>query len=285
MRIFFLVGACCSAIFAQQGITSNGGFLQTGAAIFGQQIVTANGTVLQRRSASGTVAGAPYSAEQVIEHKQTLADGTHITQMPTVTKMYRDSRGRTRTERTIMGSAEGRAIIEILDPIGRYRYRLDTGKHVAHRGRTAGSQALQFFPADPGARPPLPPPAAPAAAQNGSVALAGNSSQRTRPEITNESLGTQVINGVIAEGRRTTITYGVGTMGNDREIVATHETWTSPELHVTLLATNHDPRMGDNTTRIENLSRAEPDPSLFQVPPDYEVVDDPEPTPVPVKQP
>jgi len=45
------------------------------------------------------VVGHPYSADQVSEHVQTLADGTHITQaMQQTTKLYRDSAGRTRTE-------------------------------------------------------------------------------------------------------------------------------------------------------------------------------------------
>ena len=48
----------------------------------------------------GAVTGAPYSAEEVTEHVQTLADGTHITQPSPKTIFYRDSLGRTRIERT-----------------------------------------------------------------------------------------------------------------------------------------------------------------------------------------
>jgi len=47
----------------------------------------------------GAVTGAPYSAEEVTEHVQTLADGTHITQPSSKTIFYRDSLGRTRIER------------------------------------------------------------------------------------------------------------------------------------------------------------------------------------------
>jgi hypothetical protein len=46
-----------------------------------------------------TITGAPYSAEEVDENQQTLADGTHITQLMPTVKKYRDSMGRTRTER------------------------------------------------------------------------------------------------------------------------------------------------------------------------------------------
>ena len=44
------------------------------------------------------IAGRPYSADQVTERVQTLADGTRITQPPQTTKFYRDSAGRTRIE-------------------------------------------------------------------------------------------------------------------------------------------------------------------------------------------
>ncbi len=36
-----------------------------------------------------------------------------------------------------------------------------------------------------------------------------------RPQIARESLGTQTIEGVLAEGSRTTLTYPIGAIGND----------------------------------------------------------------------
>jgi uncharacterized membrane protein (UPF0136 family) len=49
------------------------------------------------------VAGAPYSAEEISSMVQTLADGTHITRTIPTRKLYRDSAGRTRTERSARG--------------------------------------------------------------------------------------------------------------------------------------------------------------------------------------
>ncbi len=81
--------------------------------------------------------GAPYSAEQVSENSQTLFNGTHINRKPQTEKTYRDSEGRVRTERSMFvpptGSFDGPIIIEIVDPIGGYKYTLDTQNHVAHR--------------------------------------------------------------------------------------------------------------------------------------------------------
>jgi hypothetical protein len=77
----------------------------------------------------------------------------------------------------------------------------------------------------------------------------------------------------LAEGSRTTVTYPIGAVGNDRPIISVSETWTSPELKTVVLSKNSDPRNGDSTTRLTNISRLEPDASLFQIPSDYEIVD------------
>jgi hypothetical protein len=97
--------------------------------------------------------------------------------------------------------------------------------------------------------------------------------QAQRPQFSHESLGSQTIEGVLAEGSRTTVTYAIGAVGNDRPITTVSETWTSPELKTVLLSKNSDPRNGDSTTRLTNISRLEPDASLFQIPSDYEIVD------------
>src|SRR5215469_2868948 len=88
----------------------------------------------------GVVTGAPYSAEQLTEHVQTLADGTHITQPAQTTKLYRDSAGRTRTERSfpippgaLSKGSDAPSFIEIFDPVAGARYTLEPQNHTAHR--------------------------------------------------------------------------------------------------------------------------------------------------------
>jgi hypothetical protein len=63
-------------------------------------------------------------------------------------------------------------------------------------------------------------------------------------------------------------------MGNDQPIVATTETWESPELDVTLLTRSVDPRSGENIRALTNISCKEPNPGIFQVPADYRIVDE-----------
>ena len=84
----------------------------------------------------------------------------------------------------------------------------------------------------------------------------------------------EVIEGVSAEGIRFTHTIPAGAQGNERPIVTTTDRWMSPEHRVMNLSKTNDPRSGEFTTRLTNISRAEPDPALFQPPPDYTIVDE-----------
>jgi hypothetical protein len=88
-----------------------------------------------------------------------------------------------------------------------------------------------------------------------------------------EDLGMQTIEGVSAEGTRTTVTIPAGQIGNDKPIVTETERWYSPELQVTVMTKRTDPRTGTNTYKLTNINRSEPAPALFQVPSDYTVVE------------
>jgi hypothetical protein len=86
-----------------------------------------------------------------------------------------------------------------------------------------------------------------------------------------ESLGKQNIEGVEAEGTRTTVTIPAGEIGNERPIEIVSERWYSPELQLVVMTRNSDPRSGETTYRLTNISRTEPAKSLFEVPADYTV--------------
>jgi hypothetical protein len=226
------------------------------------------------------ITGAPYSGEQVAESVQILGDGTRITRKLIIQnqKMFRDFAGRTRTERALFpgpptagSSPVNDAIVaEIYDPIAGFRYTLDSINHVAHRQKV--QPLAPSAVTNPAAAPVSPPLAAPVQASNASPPPSAGG--RPRPTISSESVGTQLINGVQAEGRRTIETIPAEAQGNDRPITVVSETWFSPELKVTVLTKRSDPRSGDTTVQILNLSRAEPDPFLFTVPVDYSVVDE-----------
>jgi hypothetical protein len=213
------------------------------------------------------ITGAPYSGEVVTETVQTLADGTHIRHTMTPTKVFRDSLGREREERSPFqgpvdmapNSTERPILIKITDPVGQIKYTLDVRGKVAHRQMLLGTAASRS------AAPVNPVKQAEAAAPATGLKA---------PQHVFEKLEDQIIEGMLAEGTRTTTTWPEGSLGNDHPIVTVHENWKSRELKVVVLYKSMDPRFGENTEKLTNISRSEPDPSLFQPPPDYTIVDE-----------
>jgi hypothetical protein len=206
--------------------------------------------------------GLPYSDEVISEHVQTLADGTRLSRPRAATREFRDSQGRVRTEKVFRASRTGDAdngafvLIGIRDPGAGFYYVLDDVNKVVHR--------LVLTPA-PERRTVAPVPA-----------LSGKGPEKPSAETSSEKLGSQIIEGLVAEGHRETYITPVGAMGNDRPLVKTYETWYAPELWMVILSKMDDPVNGVDTTRVVNISRAEPDPSLLIPPSDYSVVDEKE---------
>jgi hypothetical protein len=291
MRIVLVLAACAFATAAQVSSTASGGGNKwfTGSATFG-------GTTY----AMPAITGAPYSGEETSESVQTLADGTHITRKMPGRKIWRDADGRTRSERSMFFGPDGTdspVVIEIDDPVAGYRYTLETDRRIAHRVAMAQPPAMPAgapmantnmrVGAMIASMPPTPPPPPPAGAAaptaifstSGAVLHTAVAKQMApmggqAPDMKSERLGTRSFDGVLCEGNRMTVTIPVNAQGNDRPIVTTSETWFSPELKIQVFSQNSDPRSGENTFRIANLSRNQPDPNLFAVPPDYTVVDE-----------
>jgi len=82
--------------------------------------------------------------------------------------------------------------------------------------------------------------------------------------------------GVLVNGVRTTHTIPAGEIGNDQPLSIVTEVWTSPDLKTTVYSKRTDPRMGEQTFKLTNLVRTEPDASLFTVPPDFKIMDGPQ---------
>lgn len=191
------------------------------------------------------VKGAPYSATATSEVVQTLGNGAKITRK-TTSLLYRDSEGRTRREQTFSNlgpfAASGTTprLIFINDPVAGAYYELDLGKRSARK-----------ITWRPGPAPMSSPPASSKAKK--------------------EALGTQVIEGVEAEGTRTTIVIPAGEIGNDRALEIVSERWYAPALRIVVLSKHSDPRLGEHTYRLTNLNRSEPEHTLFEVPGDFTV--------------
>jgi hypothetical protein len=224
--------------------------------------------------AGPAVTGAPYSAEEVTERVQTLADGTHITQPSPTLKIYRDSEGRTRTEHSLLaraangqpGRTEAPAVITIIDPVANVMYTLTTTDKVARKLNLQAPESVRApqpgVPGGSSAFAHVGPPPGPS----------HETPEAALPKTTQEKLGSQTIEGLPVEGTRSSTTWPIGSRGNDRPITAVNETWRSPDLGVVVLSKDNDPISGDSTRKLINITRGEPDPSLFQPPADYTVV-------------
>ena len=246
------------------------------------------------------VQGAPYTATMVNESVQTLADGNRITQSMSGSTA-RDSMGRTRQDMPLpalgnLAPANAPHMVMINDPVAQTMYSLNLTDKTAHKM---------------GLPPGLPPPPAPGTATAGfsmltttavsggitasiagaapvmmtaPVQLADRGMQRTfflskddPAETKTESLGSQTMEGVLVQGVRTTRTIPAGEIGNDNPLNIITEVWTSPELKTVVFSKRSDPRTGDQTFRLTNIVRAEPDASLFTIPADFKVADGSQP--------
>jgi hypothetical protein len=126
--------------------------------------------------------------------------------------------------------------------------------------------------------PPPPPPPPPGTGVARTEAFGGPTlfyaAERTavvgEPNI--ESLGKQFVEGVEAEGTRTTFTIPKGQVGNEQPINIVSERWFSPVLKVLVMSRQSDPRFGETTYRLTNINRSEPSPALFEIPSDFKVM-------------
>jgi hypothetical protein len=259
------------------------------------------------------VKGAPYSGESVTETIQTLSDGNRIVNRMT-SSVYRDSEGRTRREQSLKGlgifgaGEEPFQTIFINDPVAGVTFTLDSKTKTAQksvpftvefqkkldkagaavsavegqrfefkveRGAGPGDKMIMTAPLGEGVKiqhPDLDQLRAEAGG-GGTFVFRGQHGPNTN-EV-KEQLGKQTIEGVEAEGTRTTVTIPAGEIGNDRPIEIVSERWYSPELQLVVMTRHSDPRFGETTYKLTNINRTEPAKSLFEVPSDYTVKEGP----------
>lgn len=189
--------------------------------------------------------GHPYSAAA---REVTMSpDGAHVDHATTV-MVYRDDQGRTRRE------MEGGKDISITDPVAGVAYNLNPATKTAMK-RTLAPPAIERQ-----TRAPAQSPMELAVAQ-----------ARNRPDTAVEDLGTQMVNGVSAQGVRTTTTVPKGAVGNDRDLKTVVERWVSTDLHVMVKSVTSRPSSGTVHYDLVNLVQSSPDAALFQVPTGYTV--------------
>ncbi|UWZ82832.1 hypothetical protein [Occallatibacter riparius] len=254
-------------------------------------VITTGGMAVALQENTETVKNQPYQAVAITDVKQTLADGSHITQTTSAT-VARDSDGRTaRVQQlstigpwrsgTDSSQTKGPTLTTIFDPVAKTHTDYTSDDKVAHvskfppmppsdasTGHSGGGfAAFSFAPTAgaPGGGTPMTltvqGPAIPPQADQDQAA----------PDVRTESLGSKIIEGIPATGTRTTTIIPAGAIGNDKDLSITRETWYSADLKLVIQSTQTDPRFGESTYTLTKIQRSEPDPSMFQVPSGYTV--------------
>ena len=201
----------------------------------------------EMRFGGKTVKGAPFTATSETISTRILGNGSKIENKSTAT-ISRDSEGRTRREQSLKSigsfapSGEAPKLAFIDDPVAGKSYVLDLNR-----------KTFNQRPAHKGGEPPVRP----------------ESPQSSKAKT--ESLGKQNIEGIEADGTRSTISIPVGEIGNDQALEIVTERWYSNELQEVILSKRSDPLQGNHTYRLTNIVRGEPAPSLFQPPADFTV--------------
>ena len=262
------------------------------------------GTAVHVSVETKPVVGAPYSAEAVKESVQILADGNRIVRR-SVSRVYRDGKGRTRREE--LGPDGQVSRIAISDPASGTSFMFDPAVNVAHRtgvatftssagvagGTTSNKEVTLTF--SPESKPHAELKAAQEAelkakqhAEQAAAERGGTKAHVTGEHVTistvgpvtwvaegsagaastakKEDLGEQVIEGVPAKGTRTTTVIPAGAIGNEQPITVASEEWFSSDLKVLVMTKHVDPRSGETTYRLTGITRGEPDQSLFELP-------------------
>lgn len=260
----------------------------------------AKARVIAELAAAGhnTVKNSPLSCEEVNESVQTLADGNRIVRKSTG-KMYRNSDGRVRREMsggtggmlgTTYSMGQGISIAspaagQLLTTNLRAAKVVEMQSGQAVTVTSAGGELTVAQKRAIEEKAKLTPPPAPVAlsAQGGHLLSTGPiavapvmgagggvaytiGGQNSKYDVKTEDLGTRDFEGVSAQGTRRTTTIPADAIGNERPIEIVYERWFSKELGLVVYSKNNDPRFGEQTYRLTNILRAEPDPSLFAIP-------------------
>jgi hypothetical protein len=196
--------------------------------------------------------------------------------------MYRDSEGRFRREGAgntgaltfggIVPDTVFQDTVSIYDPVEAVRYILTPSSKSARRFSnqnilTEGAVFVDGQSMSPAVKAQI----ETSVAQKAHILVMPNVTTGIISGGNTEQLGTKTFEGVAAEGTRTVKTIAVGSVGNEKPIEIIYERWYSKELDLIVYSRHFDPRFGEQTYRLTDINRSEPDRSLFIVPSDYKV--------------
>jgi hypothetical protein len=219
----------------------------------------------------GIVTGNPFHAEVVFTRSGRFPEQNSIFAQHGPQLVARDSQGRVRIDRASgefkhdNGSEEGteaeQHLIMICDPVAQTLTQIDTLNATAkilHARPSALSLPPEVHVSRPirtfcSSRMPVP--------HDGRIRV--------------EDLGYRNIEGVEAHGERIFMPPFAGpASGGPTQGENTMDRWCSVELAAVVLTVSGNSKRGvQSSSAMQNIERSEPDPSLFQIPPDYAITE------------
>jgi hypothetical protein len=201
------------------------------------------------------VAGAPFTMLLGAEWSRAMANGGTFT-LVNERRIARDSRGRIYQERFTLTPKGGdvkplMTVFQITDPDQHTWYNCDPHRKICELMSYRLTTGMKYQPR-----------------VGTSGALPEGKGYRQ-----DDDLGEETIQGLDTHGYRETITFNPGTMGNDKPMIVTREFWFSPQLGINLNSLLDNPQTGKQVFTPKELSTSEPDPAIFDIPADYQIVD------------
>jgi hypothetical protein len=225
------------------------------------------------QAAGETIRGVPFTGAGLTVVTQVLADGNRLERRYT-SRVARDSAGRFRQELEVamlaMPSFPGPAakVTTISDPVSGFTYILDESRLTARRAPLAEGPVLAGTALTREAS------AASTAGQRQRVATTPTATPAA-PSVRRAALGQRQVEGVLADGLLITVTFPPGSFGNQHPVVVVTERWISSDLKVPVRILRKDPRIGESVYTLSSIARDEPPASLFAVPANYKLTDEP----------
>jgi hypothetical protein len=190
----------------------------------------------------------------------TYRDGNRRVQGTTMRRIYRDSHGRTRADDLFIRADSTDSPVptgtSISDPVAGKQYSLYPQQKTFNEVPWQGASAIN---------PPL---VAPIPSTRMGVEI-GYFQGALESECQIVSLGEQVVDGIKVIGTRVEHTIPIGTFANQKPIDIRVEQWFSPDLGMIIQATHWSSIGTEQIHKLEQVVRAEPDATLFTLPPDY----------------
>jgi hypothetical protein len=252
-----LLGSICWGASAQDALLE-----QEGKFLYQPNLTTRGDNVVLGMTI-GSVPGYPITATIDAENTRTDSHGKTVT-VHFRSKIYRDSKGRTRLEwdRTPLDepSKPGWLLVDIYDPTTRTSILLQPSVKSASKTHWPAPDEKPQQVCKGSDLPEIDPK---------------ELAQTAIPEVSQKELAHDVVDGIAVRHGRESLRYPPNSSGKSSALGRVTDYWFSQELQTFVLVKRSGPGRSQHTVKLSDISRGEPDPSLFTVPPGY-IVSEPE---------